>query len=163
MADVQWIKMLAGSTFSQSGQEWILPESFSGRKSQSEREYLAISALYEEAKEAVFCYNNFVSKSREISILTLEEGRSDRLNGFVFLMCNQQLKLIRRAEGFELSILSVKHYGTNQKIIETIFPCYDTFGSLFWQTQDQRATLTTEHIVKTALKELIKFVDSTKG
>ncbi|MEI8026519.1 MAG: hypothetical protein WCI18_09230 [Pseudomonadota bacterium] len=161
MADVQWIKNLAGSTFTDQG--WNFPENFTPNTGPSERTAAAIDALYQETKEAIFCYNNFVSQNRQISILKIDGNLPERLSGLILMIGSLQLKIVRRSEGLEFILISVKSFGTHQKVIEKIFPCYDTFGSLFWQTGDQRATLTTEHIVKTALKELIKFVDTTKG
>jgi hypothetical protein len=161
MADVQWIKNLAGATFTEKG--WNLPEGLGQNGGKSERTGLALLALYKETKDATFCYNNFVSDKRQISVLKIEDNRSERLSGLILILGSHQLKIVQRSEGLELILIAVEAFGTHQKVLEKIFPCYDTFGSLFWQTVDQKATLTTEHIVKTALKELIKFVDTTRG
>ncbi len=161
MADVQWIKNLSASTFTDQG--WNFSEDFAQTDTQSDRTASAIIVLCDEINESIFCYYNFVPPMKQISLLKIDGNRPESLSGLILMKGNHQLKIIRRSEGLELILITVKSFGTYQKAIEKIFPCYDTFGSLFWQTGDQRATLATEYIVKMAMKELIKFVDTTKG
>jgi hypothetical protein len=161
MADTLWMKNLANARF--DGHDWQFKDVESVKKNLGDRYKLAIHNLYEETLEAIISYNSYADRTRHMSTLTIEELTSDSMAGFTILMSGSQIKVIRRSQGLDIISIGVRGFGSKQSLILQLFPCYDTFGSLIWQTMDQRSTLNNENIVKLAMKELVKLVDSNKG
>lgn len=161
MADTFWMKNLANARF--DGNDWQFKDVDLVKKNLTDRYKLTIQSLYEEALEAIITYNSYAEKSRHMSTLTIEELASDNMAGFTILMCGSQIKIIRRSQGIDIISIGVRGFGSKQTLILQLVPCYDTFGSLIWQTMDLRSTLNNENIVKLAMKELVKLVDSNRG
>lgn len=161
MPDHDWLKNLAQSRFKQG--KWHFSNPSDVKNLVHQRTQLAFRYLYEEALEATVVYNSYAPETRKISVLPIKHAQFGNITGLVLLMTDFQLKLVRRGDKLEFVTFSPLTKKISDKTIKKLAPCYDTFGSVLWQSPADQTTIDHEDVIKAAMKELIEFADQNQG
>ena len=154
MADVEWLKALAGARLGPQGFRANDPEAVN--RLARARIDDALHALSEEADMACCIHNDHARSERAIRLLPLPATSG---GGLMLLSGRAQLSLVRETQpgGMALleTVLVLRGFERRVVLERRYTPCSDAFGSVVWM-QDNSLLMNYELIIKRLMEDLTR-------
>ena len=157
MADMEWYKNLAEASFVDG--KWHFEDPEKVEQLLSFKVKTVINNLFDDAADAIEIYNQHAHGRSKISTLPISDSYSNSLIGFVALLETSQVKLVRKNQCLEMYLVEVNGHEPKTSLLHKLVPCYDSLGSLMWQTKSKNL-INHDLIVKIMLEELVKASNS---
>lgn len=157
MADMEWFKNLAEANFVNG--KWHFDDPEKVEQLLSFKVKTTMNQIFDEVQDAIEIYNQHAQGGNKISTLPIADNYSNTLVGVVALLGTSQVKLIRKNQNLELYLVDINGHSAKTSLINKLAPCYDSLGSLMWQTKDKNL-VGQDIIVKMMLEDLVKAASS---
>lgn len=150
MADREWIQNIANANY--HGGRWSINEE-NTKKLALARLDEVLTLIVEEAKDTCAIYNAYTRNDKSINLLPIKLSNK-QLTGFILFLGSVQLKLETENSTLIATIIAIKGFTKDSKIIHTMTPQFDAFGTLLWKI-DNSLLLSVELIIKRLFEDLI--------
>ena len=156
MADPQWLKNLALSTYEENG--WKTNQESIDQTIEQRRSGI-LAQTYDECLEVSRVYNSIATPERKIQLFTQQYPRPN----VQLLMGHVAAKISLVEDSLQIIYSSVTQYRTMTHKKESLNPFADKFGTLLWHTDDN-LLLNVEMVIKAIVEELNRiYFDIERG
>ena len=153
MPDNEWFRNLAEASYEDG--HWQFKDRNRVERTLASKLETVVSQLLDDANDAIDIYNHHVKGGLKIKNLPIAHKATNALIGFVLLLGDKQVKLVKEGQTLQMSVLKVNGHDSEVSNYYQLNACYDPLGSLLWKADGQNL-LGNEMIIKLILEELVK-------